>query len=110
MKLLIAVINDADRIEEILTGFLEIGVTGATVIDSEGMGRVLSQDPPAFAGLQDLVSSTRPQNTTLFSVVPDAETADRALALLERVCGSFDGPATGIALVVPVDRALGVGG
>ena len=109
MKLLIAVINETDRVEEILAGFLRIGITGATVLDSEGMGRVLSQDdPPAFAGLQSLVSSTRPQNTTLFSVVPDAATADRALELLEELCGPFDGPATGIAMILPVDRALGV--
>ncbi|MEN8260454.1 MAG: hypothetical protein ABFS02_07695, partial [Pseudomonadota bacterium] len=73
MELLIAVINDVDRVDEILEGFLEIGVKGATVIDSEGMGRVLSQEIPIFAGLQTLISRSRPQNQTLFSVIDDAE-------------------------------------
>ena len=40
MELLIAVINDVDCVDEILAGFLEIGVKGATVIDSEGHGDV----------------------------------------------------------------------
>jgi len=110
MKLLIAVINDTDRIEEVLTRFLEIGVSGATIIDSEGMGHVLSQDPPAFAGLQSLLARSRPRNTTLFSAIPDDEMVERALAALEDVCGSFDDPATGVAFTVPLDRAIGIPG
>lgn len=109
MKLLIAVINETDRIEEILARFLEIGVTGATLVDSEGMGHVLSQDPPAFAGLQSLRSATRPRNTTIFSVIPDDAKVTAALAVIEEVCGGLEGPATGVAFTVDVDRALGVG-
>jgi len=110
MKLLIAVINDTDRIEEVLTRFLEIGVSGATIVDSEGMGHVLSQEPPAFAGLQSLLARSRPRNTTLFSAIRDDETVEKALAALEEVCGSFDDPATGVAFTVPLDRAVGISG
>lgn len=110
MKLLIAVINDTERIEEVLTRFLEIGVTGATIIDSEGMGHVLSQDPPAFAGLQTLLARSRPRNTTLFSAIRDDDTVEKALAALESVCGSFADPATGVAFTVPLDRAIGISG
>ncbi|NIT87525.1 MAG: hypothetical protein GWN82_11915, partial [Gemmatimonadetes bacterium] len=42
MRLLVAVINDPEKLDEILSGFLEMGITGATVLSSEGMGRVLS--------------------------------------------------------------------
>lgn len=108
MELLIAVINDVDRVDEILAGFLEIGVTGATVIDSEGMGRVLSQEVPIFAGLQTLVSRSRPQNQMLFSVIEDPDTVHRALAIIQEVCGHFDTPATGIAMTIPVNRVVGL--
>ena len=77
MQLLIAVINDVDRVEEILAGFLEIGVTGATIVNSEGMGRVLSHDIPIFAGLQTLTSRSRPQNQTLFSVIEHEAGAEK---------------------------------
>lgn len=113
MRLLIAVINEKDRLDEILTGFLELGITGATILDSRGMGRALSRetedDPPAFAGLQSLIGRTRPENVTLFSVLPDDELAARALSVIEEACGGLDSPGTGIAFTVPIDRALGVG-
>lgn len=108
MELLIAVINDVDRMDEVLAGFLEIGIRGATVLDSEGMGRVLSHDIPIFAGLQTLISRSRPQNQTLFSVIDDPEKVDRAIELLQDVCGRFDDPATGIAFTIPVNRVVGL--
>lgn len=108
MELLIAVINDVDLMDEVLAGFLEIGITGATVLDSEGMGRVLSHDIPIFAGLQTLISRSRPQNQTLFSVIDQPEKVDQAIALLQDVCGRFDDPATGIVITLPVNRVVGL--
>jgi len=106
-RLLVAVVNDPERIDEILSGFLEMGVTGATVVNSEGMGRLLSHDIPIFAGLQTLISGSRAQNRTLFSVVPE-DSVDDALAVLKEVCGNLASPATGIAMVLPVERVVGL--
>jgi hypothetical protein len=106
--MLIAVINDVELMDEVLAGFLELGITGATVLDSEGMGRVLSHDIPIFAGLQTLISRSRPQNQTLFSVIDEPEKVDQAIALLQDVCGRFEDPATGIAITLPVNRVVGL--
>lgn len=107
MQLLVAVINEPEKLEEILSGFLELGITGATIIGSEGMGRLLSHDIPIFAGLETLISRSRPQNRTIFSVVTD-DRVDPAIALLQDVCGNLDDPATGIAFVLPVQRVVGL--
>lgn len=107
MQMLIAVVNDPEKIDEILSGFLEMGITGATVISSEGMGRVLSHDIPIFAGLQTLLTGSRPQNRTVFSVISD-DKIDSAIALLQDVCGNLDAPATGIAFSLPVGRVVGL--
>lgn len=107
MQLLIAVINQEERMEEILSGFLEIGITGATLINTEGMGRMLASEVPIFAGLQALAGRTRPRNQTLFSVIDD-DKVDAALALLQEVCGDFSQPATGIVVTVPVNRVMGL--
>ncbi|HEX6368839.1 MAG TPA: hypothetical protein VF006_07900 [Longimicrobium sp.] len=107
MQLLIAVINQEERMEEILSGFLEIGITGATLINTEGMGRLLSSEVPIFAGLQALAGRTRPRNQTLFSVIDD-DKVDAALALLQEVVGDFATPATGIVVTLPVNRVLGL--
>lgn len=106
-RLLVAVINEPEKLDEILSGFLELGVTGATILNSEGMGRLLSHDIPIFAGLQTLLSGSRPQNRMIFSVVPD-HLVDPALELLQEVCGNLASPATGIAFVLPVERVVGL--
>jgi nitrogen regulatory protein PII len=105
--LLVAVVNDPEKIDEVLSGFLELGITGATVIHSEGMGRVLSHDIPIFAGLQTLISRSRPQNRTIFSVIED-EKVESALGLLQEVCGNLADPATGIAFTLSLDRVVGL--
>ncbi|HEY8470920.1 MAG TPA: hypothetical protein VIL18_14815, partial [Longimicrobiales bacterium] len=91
-----------------LSGFLELGITGATIIASEGMGRVLSHDIPIFAGLQTLLARSRPQNQTIFSVIKEDEKVEGAIALLQEICGNLDNPATGIAFTVPVTRVVGL--
>ena len=62
--MLVAVLNREEWLEDILAGFLELGITGATVLDTEGMGRLLSHEIPIFAGLQTLTSRSRPRNST----------------------------------------------
>lgn len=108
MQLLVAVINQEEKLDEILSGFLELGITGATIVSSEGMGRVLSHDIPIFAGLQTLIARSRPQNQTIFSVIKEAEKLEGAIALLQEICGDLDDPATGIVFTVPVSRVLGL--
>ena len=108
MQLLVAVINQEEKLDEILSGFLELGITGATVIQSEGMGRVLSHDIPIFAGLQTLLSRSRPQNMTLFSVIDEDAKVDAAIALLQEICGNLEDPATGITFTVPLNRVVGL--
>ena len=99
--------NEPETVDEILSGFLELGITGATILNSEGMGRVLSHDIPIFAGLQTLISRSRPQNRTIFSVIED-EKVDPAIALLQEVCGDLTAPATGIAFTFPLGRVVGL--
>lgn len=107
MQLLIAVINQEEKVDEILSGMIELGVTGATIIASEGMGRVLSHDVPIFAGLAALASNSRPQNQTIFSVIRD-DKVEGVLRLLHEVCGDFRNPATGIAFTLPISNVVGL--
>ncbi|HEX7050256.1 MAG TPA: P-II family nitrogen regulator [Longimicrobiales bacterium] len=108
MQLLVAVINQEEKLDEILSGFLELGITGATIISSEGMGRVLSHDIPIFAGLQTLIARSRPQNQTIFSVIKEDEKVEGAIALLQEICGDLSDPATGIAFTIPVNQVVGL--
>ena len=108
MQLLIAVINQEELLDEILAGFLDIGITGATVLRSEGMGRLLAHDIPIFAGLNSLIVRTRPQNQTIFSVIRDDAKVEQAITLVQQICGDLSRPATGIVFTVPISRAVGL--
>jgi len=106
-RLLVVVINDPERVDDVLTGFLELGITGATVINSEGMGRILPHQIPIFAGLRAVVGDDRPKNVTIFSVVAK-DVVHSAIELVKAVCGDLDAPSTGIAFVLPLDHVAGL--
>lgn len=108
MQLLIVVINQEEKLDEILSGFVELGITGATIIGSEGMGRVLAHDVPIFAGVESLMAQSRPKNQTIFSVIREDAKVEGALALLQEICGDLSDPATGIAFTLPVNRVVGL--
>lgn len=108
MQLLVAVLNQVEALDDVLSGFLELGITGATIVNSEGMAHVLTHDIPLFAGIQTLISRSRAQNYTIFSVIDEDEKVDAAFALIQDVCGAMSEPGTGIVFAVPVSRAEGV--
>ncbi len=108
MQLLVAVINQSEAIDDVLSGFLELGITGATILNSEGMARVLTHDIPLFAGIQTLISRSRAQNYTIFSVIDDEAKVDAAFELIQDVCGNLAEAGTGIVFTIPVGRGMGV--
>ncbi len=107
MLLLVAVINHVEQVDDILAGFVELGITGATIVNSAGMGHVLSRDVPIVAGLRSWTTRSRPGNQVMFSVV-DEKKVDEAIALIQEVCGSLNTPGAGIVFTVPLDRVVGL--
>lgn len=107
MQVLVAVINHEESVDAVLAGFVELGITGATIFDSKGMGRVLSREMPIFAGVRALVERSRPANRTLFCVVSDKK-IDDAIAMIQEACGSMVDAGVGIIFTLPVSRVIGL--
>ncbi len=107
MKLLILFLNKVEKLEEVLEGFVEIGITGATVIDSVGMGHILSEEVPIFAGLRFMFAGAKPHNKTVFSVIRE-EKEEEAIRLLKKIVGDLDQPGTGIVFTISLDRVEGL--
>lgn len=111
MELLVLVIDRGDKLDSILSGFIELGVTGATIIESQGMVRELTKESastPVFAGLQDLIANSRPQSSTVFSVIETREKLDAAIQMIKDKCGDMTNPGTGILFTIPINRAVGL--
>jgi len=108
VKLVFFVVNREELLDDVLTAFMEADVPGATIIDSEGMGRFLTYEVPLFASFQQFMKGARPYNKTILSLVDSDEKVDALVALLEQVVGSLSEPGTGILFTVPVDRVFGL--
>ena len=108
MRLFVYILNRTERIEDVLAGFVEIGITGATLVDSVGMGEVLVRNVPVFAGFRNVLSESRPANKTIFAVVEDEAKIDEAVRIIEEICGPFGTPGAGIAFTLTLDRAFGI--
>jgi nitrogen regulatory protein PII len=106
--LLVLVLNREEDLEELLLGFVEVGVTGATVVDSVGMGRILSHEIPLFAGLRSIIVGTRPSNKTVLSVIPGKNKLEQVIKLIEDICGDLDEPGSGILFTVPLSQVRGI--
>jgi nitrogen regulatory protein P-II 1 len=107
MKLLILFLNKVEKLEEVLEGLVEIGITGATVIDSVGMGHILSEEVPIFAGLRFMFAGAKPHNKTIFSVIKE-DKEEEAIRLLQKILGDLKKPGTGIVITLALDRVEGL--
>ena len=110
MKLIVFVLNREELLERVLEAYVEAGVTGATILDSEGMGRFLTYEVPLFADFKEFMKGNKPYNKTILSVVEDGECVVRLRSILDEVCGGLSAPGTGILFTVPVDFAVGLVG
>jgi nitrogen regulatory protein PII len=107
MKLLVIVLNATEMLEDVLEGLIETGISGATVVDSVGMGHII-EDVPLFAGMRNLFRSAKPRNNIIFSVLTDVQ-ASEGMEVLEKILGCAQEKGKGIAFVLPIDSVIGVG-
>jgi nitrogen regulatory protein PII len=107
MKLFVIILNHVEYLEDLLSALLEIGISGATILDSTGMGRVLTTQIPIFAGLRDAFPNATPVNKTILVVVNEDQIDDVEI-VLEEVCGDFEEQGVGIYFCVPLDFVKGL--
>ena len=108
MKLLVFILNREDLLDDVLSAYVEAGIDGATILDSEGMGRFLTYEIPLFADFKEFMKGNKPYNKTIISVVRREERIQRLEILLDSICGGLENPGTGILFTVPVDYAKGL--
>ena len=95
------VINNEEILDELITGWLDFGITGSTIIDSTDSLQLISYHVPIFAGFRTLDGGIR-HNKTLFTAIEDRKTLDQAVAFLESLCLETGKPHQGIYFVAPL--------
>jgi hypothetical protein len=112
MYLILFVLNDPDRLEDLLIAWEENGVRGATVLFSTGLGRIREldgwrDDMPLIPSLKDFYELPENMNRTIFTIVNDDPQVDAVVAATKKVVGELDERETGLLLVLPIARAYG---
>ena len=107
MELFVLILNKTEYLQDVLTYYVEVGIGGATVVESMGMGRIMAEDIPIFAGFKDLLRGNRPSNRVIMAVVPDGM-APSIIEGLEKIIGPLDEPGAGVAFTLPLNWYTGI--
>lgn len=106
MYVLIIVLNAVDEMEDILSGFLDEGISGATILDSQGMGRAIvdggHNSIPLFGALHSLLADSHPYSKTIFTVLENEVMVDKAVEVVQEVITELGNSDTGFMFTVPI--------
>lgn len=108
MELLVIVLNKLEYLTDILDGFVEVGIRGATVIDSAGMGHLMADHIPFFAHFAEIEATEKNHSKTIFTVVNCCEERDNAIEIVEKAVGDIDKPDTVFLFSLPVNFVKGL--
>ncbi|MEN6479825.1 MAG: hypothetical protein ABFD20_09330 [Anaerolineales bacterium] len=105
MFMTVLVLDDPQRLQEVLAAWEKAGITGVTIFESTGMRRVRQRYIP-MRYVSPLVDR-EVDHITLMAIVPDEERAQTVLRIAEGVIGDLSEPHTGIFAAWPITMVKG---
>ena len=110
MQLLIYITKQLEKLPTVLSGFMEEGIRGATVVDSQGALRTIASDsvdaPPIFGSLRRFLNPGGEEEKMVFVVLPE-EKLETAKEVIRRTV-DLSRPDTGIFFTLPVNDVEGL--
>ncbi|MBN1313411.1 MAG: hypothetical protein JXB30_18535 [Anaerolineae bacterium] len=114
-ELVVFVLDDPQKCDQVINAWLSQGVTGVTILNSMGLANLadcdihpMRDDLPLFPGLGSLMRSREECHRTLMAVIPDGFDIEALVAATEAIIGVLDEPETGILFVIPIGRVWGL--
>ena len=106
MLMIFCVLDNPDVLEDVIAAWEKIDVTGVTIVDSTGLGRLRREQIPLryFFNTQRIEEG----HLTLFVIVPDESKARACLQAVEQVMGDLDQPNSGVFAAWPLAIVKGV--
>lgn len=109
IQVLFVVLNEVDYLNDILEGFVDIGVSGATVLDSQGMASVIvnnsNRNIPLFGYLKKALEDSLPYNKTIFTVLEDS-LVEKAVALVQDKVEEINSSNVGFMFTIPIGKTF----
>ena len=110
MKLLIVIVEDPDKIEPLMDSWYEHNISGATIIDSRGMGHVIADHYSIFSRFSDLTGARGGSyhNNVIFTVIEKEDLLEQAIEDVYNIIGDLNKPDTGLLFTLPIGRVEGL--
>lgn len=109
MKVLFIVLNQIDKLDRILGDLNDIGVKGATILQSSGMAKALRDhtlESNIIGSLRLFLNSEREESRTIFMVVEEGLVENIKSVVKKNIDLSL--PNTGIMFCLPIDFVEGI--
>lgn len=111
MNVLVFITNQLESIDKILAEMMEKKLSGATVVDCQGMLKSINESsvdpPPIFGSLRHFISPQNESTKMLLSVLSD-EDVPVVRAIIHKHTGGLDKPNTGVLFEIPIRNVEGV--
>ena len=105
--LLIIVLNKEEYEEDISSALVEVGITDATIVDGEGLGQVLAEGIPIFAGFKFGLEGSRPYSKLILGITDDSNVIGELGVILKDSDIDFDEPGVGKIMTIKLDSYVG---
>lgn len=112
-RMVTLVMDELEQVSEVLTAWQRAGVSGITIWESRGIGRMhkdagLRSDIPIMPSLTSLLRTREEEHRTIFTLVDSEEMVEKLIAVTQEITGGLEGPNKGILFVMPVMQVVGV--
>ena len=112
-QMVLLVLDDVNYCTPVLDAWEKAGVSGITILDSTGLGRVRAassyrDDFPLMPSISNLMKSREERHRTIFAVVDSDEMVDKLVEVTQNITGDLKFPNKGVIFVLPVSRAIGL--
>jgi len=107
MWAMVYILHEDRYLNEVLESLLEIGIRGASIIDTVGMLHFMSQEIPLFAGFRSLLKGSKPYNKMILSIIRERKLLEEALDAVNRTVGGIEQGDRGILFSFRLEDFIG---
>lgn len=107
MYMVFLVLDDPDKFDEVIQSWRQLGICGATIFESTGLGRHLQHLIP-MRYIFRAQSEEESGNLTIMAIVDNLKAVKDCLKATETVTGNLDEPNTGIFAAWPLSTVKGL--
>ncbi len=108
MQVVVVVLNKPEYLEDVLSAFVENGISGATVLDSQGLVKAMMQgklkEVPIYGSLKSFLEDAYTFNKTIFTVIESEEKTEEIITAIRELMEKHNYASGGVLFSVPVTK------